>query len=30
MNCSMDNANEHFIYPLIVNSIIHVQLDELV
>ena len=26
----MDSANEHFTYPWIVNSIIHVQLDELV
>ena len=26
----MDNANEHFTYPWIVNSSIHVQLDELV
>ena len=26
----MDNANEHFTYPWIVNSTIHVQLDELV
>ena len=24
----MDNANEHFTYPQIVNSIIHVQLDD--
>ena len=30
MNYSMDNANEHFTYPWIINSIIHVQLDELV
>ena len=26
----MDSANEHFTYPWIVNSTIHVQLDELV
>ena len=24
----MDNANEHFAYPWIVNSINHVQLDD--
>ena len=26
----MDSANKHFTYPWIVNSSIHVQLDELV
>ena len=26
MNCSLDNANKHFISPWIVNCIIHVQL----
>ena len=26
----MDSTNEHFTYPWIVNSSIHVQLDELV
>ena len=30
VNCSMDGANEHFTYPWIVNSSVHVQLDELV
>ena len=30
MKCSMDDANEHFTYLWIVNSIIHVELDELV
>ena len=30
MNYSMDNASKHFTYPWIVNTIIHVQLDELV
>ena len=30
VNCSMDNGKEHFTYPWKINSIIHVQLDELV
>ena len=30
VNCSMDDANERFTYPRIINSIIYVQLDELV
>ena len=30
MNIELDSAYKHFTYPWIVNSSIHVQLDELV